>query len=297
MLRWRWLVGIGSVVLALGAPDGAAAQPGGRQLGGNIKYSAGQNIQPVFEGWTKSPDGRFVMYFGYLNRNHVEELFVPIGPDNSIEPGGPDRAQPTYFYPRFNRRAFTVTVPGDWGKKELVWTVTVRGRTEKAIAWLQPEWEIDPALRGSEQNIKNEPPAIAVEGGQQRVVLPTPLKLTATVTDDGLPKPARPSTTGPPPSPPAFERQPNASVDPVNLPGVEREPRARGGRGLSVMWFVWRGPAGVAFAPNASSAVGEDGKVVVTATFTTPGEYVLRAVASDTRASVARDLQVTVSKP
>lgn len=293
MRRLRWFMGTGVVVLVLGTAGVTSAQPGGRQLGGNIKYSAGQNIQPVFEGWAKNPDGRFVMYFGYLNRNHVEELFVPMGPDNSIEPGGPDRAQPTYFYPRFNRRAFTVTVPSDWGKKELVWTVTVRGQTEKAIAWLQPEWEIDPMLRGSQQSIKNDPPTIAVDASQSRITLPAALTLTSTVTDDGLPKSGR-SGGGPAPAPPTFQRPANASTDPVNLPGVERESPGRA-RGLTVMWFVWRGPAGVTFGPSIGS-VAENGKAVATVTFTRPGDYVLRAVASDTRAFATRDVSVTVSK-
>ena len=34
---------------------------------------------------------------GYLNRNTTQELDVPIGPNNRIEPGGPDLGQPTHF--------------------------------------------------------------------------------------------------------------------------------------------------------------------------------------------------------
>jgi hypothetical protein len=296
MSRLRWLVGTGVVVFVLGTLDGASAQPGGRHLGGNIKYSSGQNIQPIFEGWSKNPDGRFTMHFGYLNRNHVEELFVPIGPGNSVEPGGPDRAQPTYFYPRFNRRAFTVTVPNDWGKKEVIWTVTVRGRTEKAVAWLQPEWEIDTTPRGSDRNIKNAPPTITVDGGQSRIALPAPLTLTATVSDDGLPQPVKSGSGGASQSPPTFRLPPNSPTEPVNVPDVERKPRPRGNRGLTVTWFVWRGPAGVIFDPDISE-VKESSKVVVTATFTKPGEYVLRARANDTWASTTRDVPVTVSEP
>jgi hypothetical protein len=35
----------------------------------------------------------------------------------------------------------------DWGKKELVWTVTIHGKTERAVGWLQPEWERSPLSR------------------------------------------------------------------------------------------------------------------------------------------------------
>ena len=70
----------------------------------------GQDIQPVFEGWSRKPDGSFLMHFGYFNRNYVEQPSIPVGPNNSIEPGGPDRGQPTVFRPRTNRNLFSVPV-------------------------------------------------------------------------------------------------------------------------------------------------------------------------------------------
>ena len=79
---------------------------------------------PYFEGWIKNPDGTFDMVFGYFNRNFVQEFAIPAGPDNSIEPFGPDGGQPTYFLPRRQRYMFRVKVPADFGKKELVWTIT-----------------------------------------------------------------------------------------------------------------------------------------------------------------------------
>ena len=39
----------------------------------------------------------------------------PPGPDNTVEPGGPDRGQPTYFLPRRRARLFRVRVPADLG--------------------------------------------------------------------------------------------------------------------------------------------------------------------------------------
>src|SRR5712691_11023672 len=70
----------------------------------------GQNIAPAYEGWEPNPDGSFNLVFGYLNRNWEEEFHVPIGPNNSIEPGGPDQGQPAYFFPRRNRFVFRVRV-------------------------------------------------------------------------------------------------------------------------------------------------------------------------------------------
>src|SRR5262245_59029180 len=66
-------------------------------------YSSGQPVWPAFEGWERNEDGTFSMIFGYMNDNWAEELNVPVGPDNNIQPGGPDQGQPTHFYPRRNR--------------------------------------------------------------------------------------------------------------------------------------------------------------------------------------------------
>jgi len=108
-----------------------------------IRYAAGQNVVPVFEGWERNADGSFNMVFGYMNRNYEEQVDIPVGPNNALEPGGIDQNQPTHFYPRRQQFVFKVKVPKDWGKKDLVWTLTSRGKTEKAYATLLPFWEID----------------------------------------------------------------------------------------------------------------------------------------------------------
>jgi len=37
-----------------------------------------------------APDGTFDLVFGYFNRNWTEEIAIPAGPNNRIEPNGPD---------------------------------------------------------------------------------------------------------------------------------------------------------------------------------------------------------------
>ena len=51
----------------------------------------GASITGAFEGWFKNPDGTFNLLVGYYNRNRKQELNIPVGPNNRIEPGGPDR--------------------------------------------------------------------------------------------------------------------------------------------------------------------------------------------------------------
>src|SRR5689334_9273947 len=107
-----------------------------------VRFAAGQNVVPVFEGWERNTDGSFSMVFGYMNRNYEEEIDLPVGADNAIEPGAADQGQPTHFYPRRQQFVFKVRVPKDWGKKDLVWTLKMGDKVEKAYATLQPFSEL-----------------------------------------------------------------------------------------------------------------------------------------------------------
>src|SRR6195256_6151994 len=106
-------------------------------------YSSGQVISPAYEGWRTEDDGSLTMVFGYMNQNWEEEFDIPIGPDNGIEPGGPDRGQPTHFYPRRNPFLFTLKAPKDLGAKEIDWTLQTHGKDEKAYASLKNDYLID----------------------------------------------------------------------------------------------------------------------------------------------------------
>ena len=285
-------------LLAAAAPTMAQEREG--LLGGNIKYNSGQGIQPIFEGWTKIADGRYQLWFGYLNRNHAQEIHVPVGIENKFEPGNAERGQPTYFYPRFNRQLFSVTVPADFGKGQVIWTLVANGHSERAVGWLRPDWEIAPPGTGVgsgklNESPDNKPPALTVSG-PQRVAIREALTLTAAVTDDGLP-PARPArgrgAGGGNNRPPAFDNPDFKATPPVNVPQVERPAPPRVEGRLQVSWFVWRGPAGVVFNPPAAGA--DKGKAEFSATFTKPGDYVLRARVTDGAATTTQDVSISVT--
>jgi hypothetical protein len=173
--------------------------PSGAALDAAQVPKAENNITPVYEGWLPNDDGSYELVFGYLNRDWDEELTIPLGPDNTIDPAGPDRGQPTYFLPRRNRFVFKVHVPKDFGKNEVVWSVTSRGRTEKAYATLKNDYVLDDtvimsnigaggALSILPDMIGNKPPVLTVEGARQRTVgVREPLALAAVATDDGKP--------------------------------------------------------------------------------------------------------------
>jgi hypothetical protein len=262
-------------------------------------FASGQDVQPVFEGWERNTDGSFSMVFGYLNRNYEEEIDVPVGPNNTIEPGG-DRGQPAHFYTRRQQFMFKVRVPRDWGNKDMVWSVTVRGKTEKAYGTLMPVWEIDrhvyqqnragPGELGEE----DDPPHIALVGPAQRTAnVGQPITIDTTVQDDGRPtmRPTRSGTGNTGRANAAPQTVAPRPQNPVTQSVVKLDPGMR----LGVIWIVHRRstPAVVKFVPPKVPVV--EGKASTAVTFTTPGTYVLRGYADDGILLDSADVTVVVA--
>jgi hypothetical protein len=255
-----------SVVAAFAACATLAAQT-------RFTYSSGQTVSPAYEGWMYAPDGSVMMYFGYMNSNWLQEFDVPVGPDNAIEPGGPDQGQPTHFYPRRSPFLFTVKVPKDLGNKELVWTLTTNGKSEKAYASLKTDYQIDNQVISTEVggdfgSLRDElrtnlPPELRVDGERKRTVtVGEPLTLTAFAGDpdnlparrDGKPQPRDASgrmmtTDAPPPAPRPTSAAPTNLANAIYRPPSAIVPAS--GPGLRLSWMVYRGKAAnVTFAPD-----------------------------------------------
>jgi hypothetical protein len=273
---------------AVAAALALMALPSALELSAQIRYATGQNVVPVFEGWERNSDGSFSFVFGYMNRNYEEELDVPVGPDNAIEPAGSagvDQGQPAHFYPRRQQYVFKVRVPADWGKRDLIWTLTSHGKTEKAFATLMPTWEIDVGTyqqnRGGpgELGEEDDPPTIRIEGSAERTLSAgSSLAIDAFVLDDGRPS-ARPSQSGSNPR--------------VEGPLTQAVVRLDRGVRLGVIWVVYRGDArAVTFEPRKIPVV--DGKASTKISIASPGRYVLRAYADDGIFVSAADVSVTV---
>ncbi len=295
-VRVALALAIALVILAI-HPSGQSPSP---QLPG-VRHYSGDNVAPVFEGWEKNADSSFNLIFGYLNRNYEEEPEIPVGAANNFSPGPADRGQPTHFYPRRQQFMFKVHVPADFGKQELVWTLTRDGRTEKAIAHLALEWELTEIVysqnraglnRDSVTAKPNLPPTIVADA-RTAVAATTgaAVALSFSVTDDGQPTPPVPRAntgaarrSGPPPEPPLV----NIRQGPVQQQLIKP---AR--QGLAVTWTIWRGSGAVRFDP--ASMVVKDGKATTQATFSAPGTYVIRAFADDGVLLEGGDVTVTVS--
>src|SRR5215217_3161061 len=115
----------GALMLASGALVSGQVQlpsePGGQ---------FGRSITGAYEGWFDNKDGSHVFLVGYYNRNLGEAIDIPLGPNNRIEPGGPDLGQPTHFLPGRQWGMFVVPVPKDFKPTDsYVWTLVANGQT------------------------------------------------------------------------------------------------------------------------------------------------------------------------
>jgi hypothetical protein len=234
-----------SVIVAAVTAIPAFAQSGASQPV-TVRHSSGQGVAAVYEGFDVNPDGSYNMWFGYMNRNYEEAVDIPVGPDNTFEPGA-DRGQPTHFTPRRHKDVFSITVPKDFGEQTLAWTLRAHGETHKVVGTLKPVWQIDRqrTTRGgnSERVSSNLPPVVTVQSSDRTVAYPGSVTLTVSAADDGLPK---------------------RRGEPV---------------GMTVMWAKYRGPGAVTFAAPQSRVSG--GGSSTSASFSEPGEYVLQAVVDD----------------
>jgi hypothetical protein len=295
----------------------------------SLSYTKGQNISPAFEGWERAADGQKYFLFGYMNRNWVEEIDVPLGPENSFNVGGADQGQPTHFLPRRNRFVFRVKVPAGFGEKdELVWTLTTHGKTEKAYATLRPDYVVDDVVKASETGALgsgtsspevrgNHPPAVHIREVKARTVkVGEPLTVVSDVKDDGIPKRRQPPTSA---ALAAIEKR--LADDPAlaaqfRNPAMSPPVRITVGKnlGLHVSWFVYRGPVGgqatfdppqvkawedtraganSPWAPQwAAPKLPDDGLLPVQVSFSEPGTYILRCRADD--GALVSDDEVTI---
>ena len=234
---------------------------------------SGLNVYPAFEGWYQNPDGTYTLLIGYYNRNKKQLLDVPIGPQNRIEPGGPDQGQPTHFLVGRGWGTTAIRVPKDFGDKKLTWTLTTNGKTVQGIFGLQKGYQIEPFLDAA---MGNKPPTLAFDATAKGIQGPPPplsqaqavsgavgeaIPLTVYVTDDGH---EEPGTQG------------GGSAAPAPAAGGGPPPRVR----LSVTMTKFRGPGDVKFDDN-TPAIGKDGKATANATFSVPGEYVIRVEGND----------------
>ncbi|MDA1093605.1 MAG: hypothetical protein O3A25_10105 [Acidobacteria bacterium] len=270
MSRWARLLVVAAVLI--GGPAASDAQrsserrvanPGETQFDVQLLRPSGGPVVPIFEGWYRNPDGTFELSFGFFNVNTEEVLEVPLGPDNVIEPAPFDGRQPTHFepVPESDRRhwgAFTVTVPADFGDRDVVWTLrsarqtlSVPGRLtrrsyELAGSVFPGRASMAPLVRWQPDGPVGRGPS-GITASALQATVGAPLEIGAWV---------------------AREAEAGEDERPINI-----------------KWFKHQGPGDVRFAeramevePTAWASAG-GARVVTSVTFSEPGDYLVRVLA------------------
>jgi hypothetical protein len=159
---------------------------------------------------------------------------------------------------------FFVNVPKDFGKKTVTWTITANGETQAIPFALNKAYNIAPY---KEIGMNNEPPKIAFTEGGEKFAGP-PMTTAATLT-------------GKVNTPIAL----NLWVEDPKGRGQEEGAGGRGRGGAASIATVslhkYRGPGTVTFDKVRLPVPTQGAHLSATATFSEPGEYLLRVQAND----------------
>ena len=243
----------------------------------------GFGIIPVMEGWTANEDDTVSYSFGTINRNTEGAVDIPLGERNYIEPARFNGMQPTHFPPGHAVGVFSVTVPANMTDVDVWWhlisedgeDLKVPGRSTTAPYELdfilpRPQGSLQPLAGFGENGDASAGLLARVEDYQGSVSVGNPVTLTVNVID-----PSDRDVTDP-----RFE-------EPLDV---------------GVTWYHHQGPGMVEFTrhastpepeevdpdsararflarnqgPNRVAVGGPSGVANVIATFSEPGEYILR---------------------
>jgi hypothetical protein len=248
----------------------------GQRLPAEPRRQFGAGITAAFEGWFYNEDGSRTFLVGYLNRNTVQELDIPVGPDNRIEPGGPDMGQPTHFLPGRIHGVFTIPVPKAFTPQDkYTWTIVANGQSTSIPLRLNSDYVVNPF---SEIAVKNTPPVVRFEqnGPAFQGPIANPSKAVSLAA----------SATAP------FALSIWASDDMKYTSGTSA-PLTTPRPPVTLTWSKYRGPGAVTFdkakpavekLPATESGGTEpafSGRATTRVTFSAPGEYLLHVTAND----------------
>jgi hypothetical protein len=231
----------------------------------------GASVTPAFEGWFYNPDGSRAFLVGYYNRNARQELDIPIGPNNHIEPGGPDMGQPTHFLAGRQWGMFILPVPREFKPTDsYTWTIVANGQSMSIPFRLHADYVMSPF---TEIAVGNTPPVLRFE--PNGTPYQGPLATLATA-------PAKTASVSTPlPLDLWF-------ADDMKFTSGTSAPVSTTRQPVTTSLSKYRGPGTVTFdkakppvekLPNGSAPF--NGKASTTAKFSEPGDYVLHVIGND----------------
>ena len=239
-----------------------------------------RTLAPFMEGWYANEDGTYSISFGYLNLNQ-DTLEIPLGEDNFLEPAEFDGMQPTTFYPGHQRGVFAVDLPAVMKDQDVWWTLRkangevtkVPGRTRSnayELDWLpRPHGSLPPLVSFDSDTEEGRGPPGIVAARALTVTAGSPLTVSINVREAS-----------------ERDRSDFRFFEPLSL---------------RVLWSMHQGPGRVEFTRDESTPIVEEDEdppgaetitvpddeqrtVRVVATFSEPGEYMLRARVDNWRA-------------
>jgi hypothetical protein len=234
----------------------------------------GASITGAFEGWYENADGTRAFLVGYLNRNTQQELDIPVGPNNRIEPGGPDLGQPTHFLPGRQWGMFSVPVPKDFTPQDkFTWTIVANGQSTSIPLRLNRDYLISPF---TEAAVNNTPPVMQFE--QNGAALQGPIAT--------LPRaPVRTTSLSMPLILTLWVSDDMKYTSNTNAPMTKPRPP------VTLVWSKYRGTGAITFdktrpgveqlAVPANESVAFSGKAITNARFSETGDYVLHVTVND----------------
>lgn len=235
------------------------------------RRGSGDSVTGAFEGWYYNPDGSRAFLVGYYNRNSRQEVDIPIGPNNHIDPGGPDMGQPTHFLTGRQWGMFTVQAPREFKPTDqFVWTLTVNGQTTSIPLRLHSDYVMSPF---TEIAVGNTPPVIKFDPNGKTIQGPIATLAGA---------PTRTATIGQPLELPVFV------TDDMKFTSGTSAPLTRERAPVTLRWTKYRGSGDVKFdkaRPEVTKVAQSEGmfsgKSMASATFSEAGDYVLHLTAND----------------
>jgi len=239
-----------------------------RQLPSEPFRQFGASITGAYEGWFSNPDGSHNFLVGYLNRNTSLAIDVPIGPNNRIEPDGPDYGQPTHFLPGRQTGVFIVTVPKEFTPQQrLTWTIVANSQPMSIPLRLNELYQVRPF---TDVAVGNKPPVLRFDPNGPTMQGPIGMVAKA------IPRSA--TIAG-------GLALPVWATDDAKYSSGSNAPQRNPPPPVILHWSKYRGPGEVRFDTPAfeklESKEAFSGKSTVTVKFSQVGEYVLHLTAED----------------
>jgi len=223
----------------------------------------GQAVIPLYDGWFPNEDGSKTICFGYFNMNTEETFDIPIGPDNYLETDYPgldlsNANVPTHFdvLPPAYRHifcAFTVVVPEGFNTNHRVtWHISSNRYELSTPGKVIPPYVLDEPASDGRGDLA---PLVKLTSNDNGIRGRSGIHSNETI---------------------------NARVgEPVSMQVWIEHPDEE----IWVGWSHHSGPGKVEFDNKEYEILSRDGVANVAATFSEPGEYVVRMQTIDTIAA------------